>query len=205
MPLRTFAFGRDRRHVDEIVFGAVRAHAAGAQIDHAFGGIEQPYIRVPLVGGGSETPVGSCQPFNCGDGLRAHQFLCRPCLVAFGRRRAADHPHAVEDGKGIVELPAHAVVTQPLAPFRDVAQIVGVQLGEAQRERVVGERANIDLGPSCRAWRAGRSGAGPPPCRCQHRCCCPYARQPVLEVQQQRVVDLGVSRTQLDQPCHHLA
>ena len=146
MPQRAFAFGRDRRHVDEVVFGAVRAHAASAQIDRAFGGIEQPQIRVPLVGGGCETPIGSCQPFNCGDGLRAHQFFCWPCLVAFGRRHPADHPHAVEDGKGIVQLPAHAVVTQPLVPFRAVAQIIGVQRGETQRQCVVGKWANINLG-----------------------------------------------------------
>ena len=100
-----------------------------------FGGIEQPQIRVPLVGGGSETPIGACQPFDCGHGLRARQFFCEPLLGGFCRR-PADNAHAVEDCKGIVELPAHAVLTQLLG---DVAQNVGVQLGETQRERVVGE------------------------------------------------------------------
>src|SRR5262245_31770184 len=113
MPLWTIAAGRDGGHVDEVILDAVRTHAAGAQIDHACRRVEQPQIRVPLVRGRRETPVGSRQPFNRGYGLRAHQLLRQPGLVAFGCRRPTDLARAVEYNEGIVELPAPAVVTQP--------------------------------------------------------------------------------------------
>ena len=84
--------GRDRRHMGEIVAGAVRAHHAGAQIDHALRCVEQPRVRVPLIGGGSEAPVGACQPLDCRDGLGAGQLLREPWLGGFCGRR--DTPRA---------------------------------------------------------------------------------------------------------------
>ena len=45
-------------------------------------------------------------------------------------RNGDEAARTVEGSKGVVELPARAVPAQPLAPLRDIAQVVDVLVGE---------------------------------------------------------------------------
>ena len=58
MPLRAGATGRDRRHAGQVVFRAMLAALAGAEVDHPARRVEQPRVGVPLVGGGGEAAIG---------------------------------------------------------------------------------------------------------------------------------------------------
>ena len=54
------------------------AHSAGAQVNGAVRGVEQPWVGIPLIDRRGQPAIGPCQPLDCGHGLGARQLLREP-------------------------------------------------------------------------------------------------------------------------------
>ena len=77
--------GRDRGYAGDQVLGAVLAHDAGAQVDHAIGCVEQPRVGVPLFDRRYQTMIRARHLHDCGNRLVARQPLPKLAVATRGR------------------------------------------------------------------------------------------------------------------------
>jgi hypothetical protein len=120
----------------------VRAQLAGAEVDRAGRRVEEPGISVPVLGAGGVPAIGAGEPDDGVDGLGAGdgrgELGVTAGLADLGGSGACDGAGEVVGLQRLVGAPALPVPAQPAAPEMDVAQVVGVLGGEAQRQRLVG-------------------------------------------------------------------
>jgi hypothetical protein len=129
------------------------AHEAGAQIDHAAGGIQRPWVGVEISDASRMSHIGSGKAFhgrNCagagqffGDGFAVLLHLLGGC-----RHFAAESACKVEYSQGVIARPAHAVPSQPMSPCGHIEQLPVVPGAESERDRVfaVGWRQRVHIG-----------------------------------------------------------
>src|SRR5689334_9544337 len=84
---------------------------------------EQPRVLVPLIDAGRVAPVGLRQSL-----YRRHRFGAGDCgpVLEFEARPARDRAREVEGSERVVFSPQRAVPFEPLAPGRDVAEVIAV-------------------------------------------------------------------------------
>ena len=100
--------------------------------------VEQPGVGVPLIDGRGEAAVGRARRSTAATVLALASSFAS--FVLLHRRPPRGRPRAPCRTRRAYRQPANACrPAQPLAHAVDVAEIGRVQLGEAQRERIIGE------------------------------------------------------------------
>src|SRR5262249_27918882 len=93
------------------------AHLASAQVNDAVGRVEQPRVGIPLLDGGNQPRVFSCQAHPCRACLGAGDALALTCRT-LGGELAAYLAREREHLPFFVSTPASAVPYEPLVPLR---------------------------------------------------------------------------------------
>jgi hypothetical protein len=86
------------------------------------------------------TAIRPRQPFDSGDSRLAGDQLGALGFIALGRRLSADRAGQVERMESVVELPMGSRPRKPFVPLGDESEVARMALGEALRQRIVGER-----------------------------------------------------------------
>ena len=135
-PSGTLASGDGSADLGHAVGAFVGTHTTGAQIDHAARRVQEPDVRVPLIGGTGVTAVSARQALDPAHGAGCSELDCCFRAGRFERCVAADVAYQVDRPQRILGAPALAVPHQPLAPGGNKAPVVPVAAGEAERQRI---------------------------------------------------------------------
>ena len=174
--------GRDGRGLGDVVLDLGRPQTAGAQLDRATRGAEQPGVCVPLLDGCRHLRVAAREPDDVRDHRCRSQGFCEHLslvdveifdLASSSRAHQRVGPGAQVGAtlghvnQTLVYFPARAGPEEPFAPERDVASLLLPASSHVECQAVV---AQVEEGISCGFGRVGARllgiGQGQGPLRC---------------------------------------
>ena len=118
----------------------MRPHVSRPKVNRASGRVQQRGIGVPLIDGRGDAPIRTRKPLDGGNGLGASDDRGELLAVVAQLRDglSTSRTGQIEGVAGVLLLPLGPDPFKPVAPGVNVAESVGVLLGEAICELVLG-------------------------------------------------------------------